>query len=207
MEGPGPNNFTNSTDNAFVDSLGQLHLKITQRNGKWYCSEVDLVKSLGYGKYRFYLASRVDQLPQNVVLGLFTYDSDPTYHNREIDIEFSKWGYPTNFNSQYVVQPWDVTQNISRFDSQLSGDYTTHSIDWTTNKVSFESLYGHYATAPDSTYVMNSWSYSGLDIPLAGNEKIIMNLWNYEGKAPTQKVEVVIKKFEFTPITDIYVSR
>src|SRR5699024_439597 len=54
--GPGPNYFSDSNENVFVDNDGQLHLKITEKDNKWYCGSVEAVKSLGYGTYRFYLA-------------------------------------------------------------------------------------------------------------------------------------------------------
>ncbi len=119
--GPGPNYFSNSPENVWVDEMGQLHLKITRKNGQWFCAEVISEKTFGYGTYRFYLASRIDLLNENVVLGLFTWDDDSIYYNREIDIEFSRWGDPTNDNAQFVVQPYFHTDNIHRFTIQLNG--------------------------------------------------------------------------------------
>jgi len=58
--GPGPNYFSDSTDNVWVDSDGQLHLRITKDAAGWHCAEVLLTRSLGYGTYRFYLNSPVD---------------------------------------------------------------------------------------------------------------------------------------------------
>jgi hypothetical protein len=207
FEGPGPNMFSNSTDNVYLDQEGQLHLKIVKRDNKWYCAEINSLKSLGYGTYRFYLASRVDQLPSNVVLGLFTYDSNPDYNHREIDIEFSKWGDPSIVNSQFVVQPYETGSNINRFDSNLTGDFTTQSFSWNPNKISFESFYGHYQTAPDNDFVVNSWNYSGTDVPVSGDEKVSINLWNFEGRSPASEIEVVIKKFEFIPAGSVIASK
>lgn len=197
--GPGPNYFSNSQDNVFVDKLGQLHLKITKKNNKWYCGEIQSIKSLGYGKYKFYLASRIDLLPSNVVLGLFTWDYDDAYHNREIDIEFSKWGKNDNINSQFVVQPYEIDSNIKRFDAKLTGSYTTHSFEWQAKKVAFESFYGHYNSLPNNNFLINNWAYDGKDIPISGNEKVAINLWNFKGINPEKEVEIVIKKFEFIP--------
>ena len=116
LAGPGPNYFSDREEDVWVDEDGQLHLKITKRNGRWYCTEVFTEASLGYGKYIFYVASRVDQLDKNIVLGLFTWDDTAPEHNcREIDIEFAKWGKETNDNAQYVVQPWDSPENIHTF--------------------------------------------------------------------------------------------
>ncbi|MEM4228196.1 MAG: hypothetical protein QXZ66_00310 [Thermoproteota archaeon] len=84
--GPSPNYW--SGKNVWVDENGWLHLKITYRDGRWYCAEVYTKKLLEYGTYVFYITSRIDMLDKNVILGLFAYKDD----EHEVDIEFSKWG-------------------------------------------------------------------------------------------------------------------
>jgi hypothetical protein len=37
-QGPGPNYFSSLPENVWVDSQGQLHLKVTKRNDRWYCA-------------------------------------------------------------------------------------------------------------------------------------------------------------------------
>jgi hypothetical protein len=201
LVGPGPNYFSNSEENVWVDEQGQLHLKITKRNGRWCCAEVISEKNFGYGKYVFYLASRIDQLNENAVVGLFTWDDAPEYNHREIDIEFSRWGQLTNDNAQFVVQPWDHPGNMYRFNIQLDEDYSTHSFNWSSENISFQSLYGHYSTHPDDSYIIDLWNYTGGDIPKPGNENTRINLWLLNGDPPSDSMEaeIVIKKFEFIP--------
>src|SRR5215475_12878936 len=75
-QGPGPNIFSNSTDNVFVDASGDLHLKIRKgANGEWLASEIDCTQSLTYGTYEWEVSSRYDQLATNAVAGFFTYIS------------------------------------------------------------------------------------------------------------------------------------
>jgi hypothetical protein len=206
--GPGPNYFSESGENAWVDEQGQLHLKITQRDGRWYCSEVVSNEAFGYGKYIFSVASRVDQLNENVVLGLFTWDGAPEENHREIDIEFSRWGEVANENAQFVVQPWNRFGNMQRFPIQLNGDSSTHSFDWRSEYIFFQSLHGSYATPPDSSDIIASWKYTGGDIPRPGNENASVNLWLLNGTPPSDRkdVEIILKKFEFispsTSVTD-----
>ncbi len=69
--GPGPNAWDES--NVWIDAATNLHLKITQRDGKWSCAEVTMRKQLGFGRYQFQISGRLDQLDDNVVLGLFNY--------------------------------------------------------------------------------------------------------------------------------------
>jgi len=48
--GPGPNYFSDKEEDVWVDNEGKLHLKITKKDGKWYCTEVISDSSFGYGK-------------------------------------------------------------------------------------------------------------------------------------------------------------
>ena len=45
--GPGPNNW--DENNVWVDEQGELHLSLTSRDGKWYCSQVAMKERLGFG--------------------------------------------------------------------------------------------------------------------------------------------------------------
>jgi len=94
---------------------GRPPLRIRDKREVWTSAEVILDEALGYGTYRFTLASPVDQLDPNAVLGLFTWYDDPAQANREIDIEFSRWGDPNRTtNANYVVQPYRDRQPPGR---------------------------------------------------------------------------------------------
>ena len=196
--GPGPNYFSDSADNVWVDSAGRLHLKITKSKGKWFSAEIVSTESFGYGTYRFYLDSAVDALDPSVVLGLFTWHDDPAYNHREIDIEFSRWGAANNQNAQYVVQPYTLASNIVRFDEPAGLAQSTHSFRWLAGSVEFQSLRGLFATPPDSSYVVRQWTLTG-GAPQAGGENARLNLWLFQGRPPTdgREVEVIVNRFEF----------
>jgi hypothetical protein len=200
--GPGPNYFSDSTENVWVDGQGQLHLKITQRNGKWYCPEVICKNSFGYGKYIFYVTGRIGQLDKNVVLGLFTWDDSPEESNREIDIEFSRWGTEADTNAQYVLQPWDQLGNRHRWMMPELVDSSSHSFDWKPDSIYFFSVKGHLSV-PLFDSLIHSWVYKGSNIPTHGNENARINLWLFNGSAPadTNRLEVVISRFEYYPDT------
>ncbi len=83
--GPGPNYFSDGDQDVWVDASG-LHLTTVQRAAKWFCTEVVLRESLGYGTYEFRLSSRLDDMDYRAVFGGFVYESD----TREIDIELSR---------------------------------------------------------------------------------------------------------------------
>jgi hypothetical protein len=86
--GPGPNVWDES--NVWLDSSTNLHLKISQRDGKWSCAEITMRKRLGFGRYQFQLSGRIDRFDDNVVLGLFNYPTGDVGPGatHEIDIEF-----------------------------------------------------------------------------------------------------------------------
>jgi hypothetical protein len=187
--GPGPNFF--SASNVHVDSAGRLHLEITPQGKKWTVAEVINTRSdLGYGTYSWTLGS-APVLDPNVVLGLFTWNDDPAYNHREIDIEYAKWGNAGDpNNAQYVVQPYSTLGNEHRWQDTSLLPGSTHSFTWLPGRVDFESR------AADGS-LLHSWSYTGPDVPLPGGENVRMNLWLFRGSAPIdgQPVEVIIESF------------
>ena len=201
LQGPGPNLFSDKGPDVWLDGEDRLHMNIVYRDGNWYSSEIYLDHSLGYGTYTFALASRVDQMDHNAVLGLFTWDSfAPEFNFREIDIEFTRWGDPQADNSQYVIQPWDTPGNIIRWDTTLQSDESTHSFNWQPDQVQFNSNHGLPAAMGSN---INSWLYTGSDVPPAAADgaRPHMNLWLSGGSPPVlgQNIEVIIDSFSFTP--------
>ena len=188
--GPGPNVF--STQNVSVDSNGHLHLEIVQLDdGTWTAAEVIADDSLGYGTYQFSVASPVNDLDPQVVLGMFTWSDKARFAHREIDVEIARWGKPASedpTNAQFVVQPHDSVGHLSRF-TVGSENATTYSFTWAPGRVDFTSSTG------------SKFSYTGGDVPQAGDETPRINLWLFEGRAPTddQDIEVVLSNFEFEP--------
>jgi len=197
---PGDNYFSNSKENVWVDKNGWLHLKITKKNGKWYCAEVTLTKPLGYKRYIFQLNSRVDLFHPNVVGGLFTY-LDGTDNAEEIDIELSRWGDSRKANILYAVQPSDSIGNAKSFRLEMNGDASTHQFDWKSGNVVFKSFHGHYSTTPtDSKLIVNEWNYSGKYVPVDANGKVHINLWLFQSKKidPNDhlETELVVNSFQ-----------
>jgi hypothetical protein len=198
--GPGPNFYSDSTRNVWVDSTGKLHLRIERRAGRWYSAEVVSVASFGYGTYRWYVDSPVDNMDPNVVLGLFTWHDDTAHNHRELDIEFARWGNAAYANAQYTVQPYAVPGNQVTFTQPGSAPQSTHSLTWAPGSAAFTSLRGHSPTSPDPSLRIASKTFTQ-GVPVAGGENARMNLWLFEGNAPTNRkdVEIVVSRFEFVP--------
>jgi hypothetical protein len=207
-EGPGPNYFSGRPEDIWVDHEG-LHLKIVQRDGRWYATECILQKSLGYGTYVIQTRSRIDRLDPNIILGLFTWETAaPQYHYRELDFEFSRWGKASDpTNAQFVVQPFEVPGNLVRYTVDLNppnDPNLTMIMTWTEGKAEFMTYTGQ-VSPPVSTDLkpIYSWTRMGEAIPPAGGENFRFNLWLMDGKAPQSATgeEVLITHFHFFPIT------
>ena len=192
--GPGPCFFGDGEENVWVDAEGQLHLRIDQRDGVWRSAEVVAAPSLGYGRYTFHLAGGAERINENAVLGLFTWDNDPAYHNREIDVELARWGDPKSDNCQFVVQPYQTEGDMVRFEATLNGAPSSHSFDWGPERVVFESKC--------RGEVIRAWTYTGPNVPPCGKEQARINLWQFQGRPPSDSVEmeVVVTAFEFIPL-------
>jgi hypothetical protein len=208
--GPGPNRFSDNPLNVWVDGAGDLHLRITKRMGQWQCAEVTDItanpatSTPGFGTYTFQVATRLDQLDANVVLGLFTWDDDPNsaaVAHREVDFEAAKWGNPNDpTNAQFVVQPWDVPDHLVRYTIPPGDNPTTHRFDWRADHVEWASWLGNSLVPATAGDVIHTYRYDGSDVPPAGGtEHLHLHLRLVYGNAPQngQEVEVVIRDVTF----------
>jgi hypothetical protein len=196
--GPGPCNW--SASNVWVDPAGQLHLKISRANGKWYCGEVYTTENLGFGQYQWDVIGRVDNFDRNIVLGLFPY-SGPDGRN-EIDIEMAKWGDPHVNAGSFTIWPAasGLTNSTRSFPVHLIGDQTTQRFIWRSDSVQFQMLQGYRTDTAD---VIASWTFTPRRPADAIPHQAMpthINLWLYNGRAPSdgKEIEIVIKRFLYT---------
>jgi hypothetical protein len=188
--GPGPNVF--SAANVTVDQVGFLHLRIAQQAGTWTCAEIIGPTSFGYGTYSFVVASSLASFDPNAVLGLFTWSDRARYAHREIDIEVAKWGNAADTtNAQFVVQPWDRAGHLVRF-AEPGNVRTLQQFTWSKGQVDW------LATNLDTGAEIARASYQGTDVPVPGDERVRLNLWLFNGAAPSAPAEVVVESFAFS---------
>jgi hypothetical protein len=201
--GPGPNAW--EENNVWLDAATNLHLKISQRDGRWSCAEVTMRKRLGFGRYQFQASGRLDRLDDNVVLGLFNYPTGDVGQDgtHEIDIEFARWGSERNPIGNYTVWPVEkpLKQVSKSFGFTLADELTTHQFVWTPTRLKFRSLRGHREEGGDE---IASWMYGPAEPAHRISQQpmpIHINLWLFQGKTPKngQEVEVIIHQFKFTP--------
>jgi hypothetical protein len=189
---------TNAYDisNAWVDDKGFLHLRTAEQNGRWTCAEVSLMRSLGYGTYKFVVGDST-HLPPSAVVTLLTFDEERTQDSPgEIDIELSRWGDPKRKNAQYVIQPYYVPENVFRFESPAGA--VTHSFRWEPDRVTSQSVTGSAQASMAHSLATHVFS-SGVPVP--SKETVRMNLYDFQhSRHPSQPpAEVVIEKFEYLP--------
>jgi hypothetical protein len=190
----GMNNY--DANNAFTDSSGALHLRISKRSNDWTCAEVTLTRSLGYGTYSFVMRD-VSHLDPAAVFTIFTWDySGANKNNGEMDVELSRWGDPTIKNAQYVIQPFYIPENAFRF--EVPAGVLTQSFRWEPGHVLFRTLRGPDPSSKAAPVAEHAFSSV---VPAHVAESVRMNLYVFRNtkKALSNETEVVVDKFEYLP--------
>jgi hypothetical protein len=182
--------------NAWTDAQGFLHLRIARHENDWSCAEVSLTRSLGYGTYAFVVRD-TSQLEPAATFSMFTWDDLGVEQNhRGVDVEISRWGVLANKNAQYLIQPYYVPANVSRFaapDGRL-----THAFRWQAGRVAFTTVRTPTAGRASPSLAAHDFTAG---VPVPGGELVRMNLYVFRN-APVRlqhEAEVVIEKFEYLP--------
>ncbi|HKX30055.1 MAG TPA: glycoside hydrolase family 16 protein, partial [Blastocatellia bacterium] len=186
-----------SPEHAWVDEQGRLHLRIAREHGRWVCAEVMSRKSFGYGTYQF-VVQNAAKLDPRMVVTLFTWHyTNSEFNHREIDVELSRWGDPGQKNSQYVIQPYYVPENIAKFESPPGP--VTYSFRWEPDQVTFRSVRGD-GTGPAGGSPIFQHTFTS-EIPPAGGERVGMNFYLFEAAPPMSGAgaELIIENFIFLP--------
>ncbi|MBV8634265.1 MAG: glycoside hydrolase family 16 protein, partial [Burkholderiaceae bacterium] len=200
--GPGPNIW--SSNNAWVDGNGLLHLKIAYSGGQWSTAEVYTDQSFGFGTYQFKVVGHPEIMDQNVVLGLFPYTTPaigPDGTN-EIDIEFATWGAQQTQHGNWTVWPAVTGYDSTSYAFDMSGNtgWSTHRFTWGSQQIAFQALTGLSDT---NTGLYANWTFAPSNLTLIPQYAIPlhMNLWLFQGKPPADgaEVEMIISEFKFTP--------
>jgi hypothetical protein len=189
---PGPNTFSNSRDQVWVDEAGRLHLRVRKLGDEWLASELMAKKDSGYGRYRFELEGSARDLDPNIVFGFFTWDKSPASFNRELDIELSRWGKAMGEMGWFTVQPYDREGNQRSFELPPATAYS-FEMNWEPDSVSFS------CDADGKPLV--SWRYAGA-VPDPGRARLRINLWLFKGLPPSAPgpFEVVLSRFSYEPL-------
>jgi hypothetical protein len=191
----GGNNYNAS--NAWTDANGALHLRIAKAGDDWTCAEVTLTRSFGYGTYTF-VVKDTSQLEAAAVFTMFTWDYAGTDQNhREMDVEITRWGdSTTSKNAQYIVQPFYVPENSTRFGAP-SGELT-HTFHWEPGRLSFRTVRGPNAGSKTGLVAEHVFT-SGVPVPGVESARINLYVFRFSKEPLRREAEVVIEKFEYLP--------
>lgn len=182
--GPGPNRF--SAENVNLDASGRLVLRVRPDQTGWTCAEVVAQGDYGYGDYRWRVATDVRGLYPQVVLGLFTWSDEQAQANRELDIEFSRWGRAAETRSESFAVQTPRGPITRRFPPGVAPG--EHTLIWAPGRVVFRSRFGA---------ATHTWTHAGPHVPTPGGGVAPrMNLWLFRGLAPAAEQAVVIESFE-----------
>ena len=185
----GPNVY--SPSNISVDQNGAMHLRISRTEKDWSCSEAALTRNLGYGAYEFVVRG-LDALEPAAVFGMFTYDyAGGAQHNREMDIEISHWGGPTEKkNAHYLLQPYYVAANVHRFNAPRGT--LTFSLRWEQDRATFRTLHG-------SSLVSEHVFTAGVPSPGMESIRVVLYVFREAAVKLQHPMEVVIERFTYFP--------
>lgn len=207
--GPGPNTFSDSTENVDVTPDG-LSMNITGSSGQWRSSEVTIEEPLGYGDYVFTTRGKVDAIADNVVLGMFLWQyprcwqsaNEWNQHN-EIDVEVSRWNDPFNINTQFVTQPYTEPENIERFDIVFADDeLVSYAFNWLPGRVEYRAWRGGPEDESPATMI-HEWTYADEHLPTPEQPRVHINLWYYgPGPIDGNPQSVTIADFRFRAMAD-----
>jgi hypothetical protein len=179
-----------SPSNISVDEQGAMHLRISKTEKDWSCAEASLTRNFGYGTYEFVVRG-LDKLEPAAVFGMFTYDyASGALHNREMNIEISRWGDPTKKNAQYVLQPYYVATNVHRFDAPAGT--LTFSLRWEQDRSTFRTLRG-------STNVSEHVFTAGVPSPGIESIRVVLYVFRAAAVKLEHPMEVVIERFTYFP--------
>jgi hypothetical protein len=193
--GPGNNLFGLKRKNCFVDSQGNMHLRILKTSQGWSCAEIISAQAYNGGLFEFEILSDVNQLDDNVVLGLFLYtDNHPPFYD-EIDIEFSRWGEKDSLNAQYVVHHDFVNPSQMRFNVDKKCSKVICRIFYSADKIEF-TTYSYYQQGQIEEQKYSVITPESFDI---GETRMRINYWLYRPLMNPHKKrhEVIISKARY----------
>jgi hypothetical protein len=189
---PGPNRWTSTEDTVKVNDDGSLQMSIVNKDGKWYSGEISNTKALGYGIYRWTIATDLSKIDPRAVLGMFTYDTMKLSTHREIDIEATRWGGANN-NSGWTAYWLPGNKELRRAFSFSDKPPYQAQFQWQPGQIS-------YYVSDRTGKALIDLSFTEL-IPDSGEEVATVNFWRFRNQPPIKDQSVRITKFTWEPLS------
>jgi hypothetical protein len=188
---PGPNDWSDSAANVRVQGTDLLLSIVKNSAGHWTSAEVDNRRHLGYGTYRWVVATNLSALDANEVLGMFTYGgASPS--NNEIDIEPSHWGAMANpTGSATVWQNANAGLSEERAFNYSNSPPYVNQFTWSPGRID-------YLITDATGATLFAWTVT-TGVPTPSTEVPIINYWRYQNVAPTGVRTMRISSFAWAP--------
>ena len=190
--GPGPNHWSDSEANVHIDGTDLVLSIVPDSSGLWTSAEVANQHHLGYGAYRWIVASDLSTLDANEVLGLFTYGG-PSPSNNELDIEASHWGdtsWPTGSATVWQdAAAWRHRVKTFRYSDRPP---YVNQFTWAPGRVS-------YLVTDATGATLFRWTVKR-GVPTPSSEVPRINHWLSRGEAPTRARSMRISSFTWIPL-------
>jgi hypothetical protein len=203
--GPSHTPTTNATNAVWVDSRGWLHMQVTRIAGQWRGVELRALTDVPYGTYRMVVDSVTADMDPWAVLGMFVYRPGSALFTNEIDIEDSRFPHLLRApdNAQFTVQPYSVRGNqhgyyISPTNHPLLQQFTwTPSFSGGNGTVQFEARDGARPSSP----LLDSWSFTGYNVPTSAGMQLFLVLWMNKNRMPTTGTHsAVVRSLSIQPL-------
>ncbi len=183
-----------SSGNAFVDTSGALHLRLSRGTHGWVCSEIRTVRSLGYGNYTLSVGDTSHLEPAVMFSAYNFFEQTADGDHKELAIHLTRRGVATNTNAEFSIQPSFVPVNFYHFNVP-SGPLKLN-LSWHPDEAKLLVL-------RDQVHVgrpVASWQFK-TGVPRSDDTHLYFNFCNfgYASTPPTHDAEVIVKSFQFYP--------
>ena len=188
---PGSNLWSDSAASVHTEGSDLVLSIVKDASGCWTSAEVDSHRHLGYGTYRWIVASDLSALDAGEVLGLFTYGGSTPSKN-EIDIEASHWGnlaWPSGSVTVWEDAATDRSRSTS-FRYSNRPPYV-NQFTWEPGKVTYLVTDAAGAVLLDRVVTRG--------VPTPSTEVPVINYWRYGGARPRGERSMRISSFTWIP--------
>jgi hypothetical protein len=189
---PGPNQWSDSAANVRVEGSDLVLSIVKDASGCWTSAEVDNRRHLGYGTYRWIVASDLSGLDAADVLGMFTYTDSLRSHN-EIDLEASHWGnlsWPSG--SATLWQGGATARSESKSFRYSNRPPYVHQFRWEPGRITYLVTDAAGAVLLDKTMTRG--------VPEPSSEVPMINFWRFENAPPAGERSMRISSFTWIPL-------
>jgi hypothetical protein len=192
-------NLKYSCRNAWVDTNGDLHLKLARTGIGWYCANlISNEQTFGFGHYEWQIYGQLEQLDPNIVLRVGTKPASASPY--AIATEFSHGGVSSNPAGHYTVNQAGTFQGPAfRVPTLPRPGLSTHRFTWGPGNIQFQSVDSY----TNSEFA--NWNFAprtSLNIPQQQmGVRLDFCLSSGQGDTtPLLMTEVVIHQFKYTPL-------